>query len=276
VVQQHQYLLMAPAQASERIHQLLSSGLPLTLWEKGQEQKYRLATYQIDVSSTPAQSHLPVKILHHSPDFPQRWRHSSLFFHLQTGELSFFGKALVESKGHQFLLSLGPQIYQLERRRSLRFIVPKGVVCYFRIKLLSPPSFMGSHQMGERTKLWHHFIDFVKTLPAVQQQSQEVLLNYPLQDLSARGASFMAPLIEKPYWEHLSELRQQVELFLDQERIEIPLVQLKHCREIESNDEYFSIGVSFAEDTWVKKLLEMKLKSFFDDVEKSFELHTQR
>jgi hypothetical protein len=74
----------------------------------------------------------------------------------------------------------------------------------------------------------------------------------------------------------LSELRQQVELFLDQERIEIPLVQLKHCREIEANDEYFSIGVSFAEDTWVKKLLEMKLKSFFDDVEKSFELHTQR
>ncbi len=268
-----------PLEGEEGREYLLNAfrhGAQLTLWEAGNVQKK--INIKFTFENNQANS---LRIIIDENHLPKEWKHASLLYHIVDSSFSFLGKALSETIADRQVLTFDTKVFILEKRQFVRLDIWGKYSYFLRIKFINPPIFLAERKdniipiSGEKdpSRLWLSFLDLVKKIAPSQESTNEVYVNFAIIDLSPTGVAIPVTEAESNFLEEMKLIENAASIHFGNDIIEIPRLQFVHITPWNfPRCEYkLKAGLHFSDDLWIRRQIEMKLKSHYEGVEVEFD-----
>ena len=251
-------------------------GAHLTLWETGKIEHKLSLTFSFEDNHADS-----LRIIVDEKLLPKEWKHASLLYHIVDSSFSFLGRTLSEHINGQQVLIFDPKVYILEKRKFVGLDIWGKYSYFLRIKFINPPIFLSEKKdnvipiAGEKdpSKLWINFLELIKKVAPAHESTNEVYVNFPIIDLSPSGVAIPVTESERNYLENIKHIENSASIHFSNEIIEIPRLQFVHVTpwSFPHSDYKLKAGFHFADDLWVRRQIEMKLKGHWENVEGEFD-----
>lgn len=270
------YRKLKPEDGRQYLVNAFSKGATLTLWESGNvEKKISIVFSFKDPNANSVSIVVDDKLL------PKEWRHASLLYHVLDSSFSFFGKVLSETTNNERVLLFDKEVFVLDKRQFFRLDVWGKYQFYLRLKFINPPIFITEKKDNvvqlwgskDPSTLWASFLEFVKKIAPAAESTNEVYVNYPIIDLSVSGVAIPVTKSESEFLSKLKQLDNAATIFLAGDSIDVPRLNYIHTTPWSFPNSTFVLkaGFDFADDMWVRKQIENKIKTYIDSVEGGFD-----
>lgn len=270
------YRKLKPEEGRQYLINAFSKGSTLTLWESGNVDKK--VTIEFSFKDPNAKS---LSIVVDDNSLPKEWRHASLLYHLIDSSFSFLGKVLSESSPQGRILTFDNDVFVMDKRQFFRLDVWGRLPFYLRLKFINPPIHITERKDNvfqlwgnkDPLALWASFLDFVKKVAPATENTNEVFVNYPIIDISTSGVAIPVTKSESDFLSSIKQIDNAATIFFAGESIDVPRLNYVHTTPWSFPNSTYGLkaGFNFADDLWVRKQIENKIKVHIESVEGGFD-----
>lgn len=220
-----------------KLSQVVQSKLKVTLWLKGQKEKFNFLPLQFDKDK------LELTIDNNSLVFPQK---STVLCSFDLLGVSFFSEIIYESRAIKDVIIFKNPLYKSERRSSFRLLTfpHHHVWSVFDIQTASEDrKVLDLKNRGAQTKLFKSFLKIIGDSETLDQNKIKIRV----QDLSTTGMALEITDLEAGYFDKGMSFHK-VDLIFNDETIQIPhakIVYVVNYISKERGTKKYKVGVHF-------------------------------